>query len=231
MDLSVVVPVYNEEARLKPFLTDLEKFMGGNAGCEIVFVNDGSNDGSLAILKEFSKSHRSAKIVSYDKNRGKGYAVKTGVFAAAGKKIIFIDADCSTSPAEIKNMLPMLDNFDVVAGDRTHYESDVKQPFLRRTTGKLFNFWANTFFGINVKDNLCGFKGFRSNVARDLFKNLASDRWIFDVEIFYKARKKHYSLAQMSIKWVHRDGTKIRMFDPFKMFVQLISLRLRLIGK
>ncbi|MEK6967629.1 MAG: dolichyl-phosphate beta-glucosyltransferase [Nanoarchaeota archaeon] len=231
MDLSIVIPVYNEESRIKPFLRDLEDTIRRMPDYEIIFVNDGSKDSTMSILNDFSKKQREVKIISYKKNRGKGYAVRKGVLSSNGKKIIFIDADGSTKPQEIFQMLTLLDSYDVVVGDRTQYESSVDQPVLRQITGKLFNFYANLIFGINVKDNLCGFKGFQREVAKILFRNMISERWIFDVEIFYKIRKNNYSLRQMSIKWNHKEGTKIKPFDPFKMFLQLFFLRIKLMKK
>lgn len=229
MNLSIIVPVFNEEDRIRPFLADLSNFTQKLKDYEIIFINDGSKDNTLDILAEFSRKDKRIRIISYKGNMGKGYAVRKGIMSAKGEKIIFIDADGSTKPREIANMLPLLDEFDVVVGDRTHYESSIDQPVLRQTTGRLFNFYANLIFGINVKDNLCGFKGFRHKAAINLFRNVVSNRWIFDVEIFYKIRKNNYSLHQMSIKWEHREGTKIKFFDPFKMFLQLILLRIKII--
>jgi dolichyl-phosphate beta-glucosyltransferase len=228
MKVSIIVPVYNEENRIKPFITDMENFMKKLKNYELIFVDDGSRDGTLNILRELAKKHRSVRIMTYKENRGKGYAIKKGVMAANGKKVIFIDADGSIRPKEIKNMLPLLDKYDVVVGDRTHYESNVNQPLLRKITGKLFNLYVNVLFGVRIRDNLCGFKGFKNNIGKVLFRNQLSDKWIFDVEMFYKIRKNNYSMNQMSIKWEHKKGTKIKFFDPFKMFLQLAMLRAKL---
>ena len=231
MKVSVVVPVYNEENRIYPFIADLDRYTKTIADMEVIFVNDGSSDGTIDILKKYAAHHRNTRIVSYSKNRGKGYAVKQGVAAATGEKIIFIDADNATRPNEITKMADLLDKFDVVVGDRTHPKSYVAQPSLRQATGKLFNFYANTLFGINVRDNLCGFKGFNRAAAKQLFRGMVSDRWIFDIELFYKIRKSGMSLGHMPIKWEHKEGTKIKFLDPFRMFFQLLFLRIKLIRR
>jgi len=197
MKTSIIVPVYNEELRIKPFLNELGHNL--NPSWEIIFVNDGSNDNTLSILKGFKV--RNKKIISYKKNKGKGFAVKTGVMAAKGDFIIFIDADGSIDPSHIETLLNKLKKYDVVVGTRASKQSEVKQDFLRKIIGITFNHYVNLLFHTDIKDNLCGFKGFRKNTAKHLFKNLLSKRWIFDVELFYKIKKQNLSLYEMPIKW------------------------------
>jgi len=226
MKVSIIVPCYNEESRIKPFLTSLIQFSKANLkNYEIVVVNDGSKDKTLDVLKEFSKD---IKLVSYDKNKGKGGAVREGILSAKGEKILFIDADGSIQPDEIPKMLEELDNYDVVVGDRASKDSNVNAIALRNMTGKLFNFYVNILFRCKTWDNLCGFKGFKKEIAKDLFTNLIAYGWIFDVELFYKIHKKNYTLYKLPIKWVHKGDSKIKLLDPFKMFFQLIKLRMKL---
>ena len=226
MKVSIVVPCYNEENRIKPFLTSLIQFSKANLkNYEIIFVNDGSKDKTLDVLKEFSKD---IKLISYEKNKGKGGAVREGILSSMGEKVLFIDADGSIQPDEIPKMLEKLDSYDVVVGDRASKDSDVNAIALRNITGKLFNFYVNVLFGYKTWDNLCGFKGFKKEIAKDLFTNLIAYGWIFDVELFYKIHKKNYTLYKLPIKWVHKGDSKIKLLDPFKMFFQLIKLRMKL---
>jgi dolichyl-phosphate beta-glucosyltransferase len=161
---------------------------------------------------------------------GKGYAVKTGIMASKGQFVIFIDADGSIDPEEIKKMGKNLIGFDAVVGTRASNKSVVKkQPLIRKALGIIFNTYVNAVFGICVKDTLCGFKGFKYNVAMKIFRNLKSNRWVFDVEIFYKIRKNKYTLYQTPIHWVHKENTKIKRLDPLKMFLDVLILRLKLI--
>src|SRR3989344_3196133 len=223
MKVSIVVPCYNEENRIKPFLTSLIQFSKDNLkSYEIIVVNDGSKDKTLDVLKEFSKD---IKLISYEKNKGKGGAVREGVLSSIGEKVLFIDADGSIQPDE---MLEKLDSYDVVVGDRASKDSDVNAIALRNITGKLFNFYVNVLFGYKTWDNLCGFKGFKKEIAKDLFTDLIAYGWIFDVELFYKIHKKNYTLYKLPIKWVHKGDSKIKLLDPFKMFFQLIKLRMKL---
>ena len=226
MKVSIVVPCYNEENRIKPFLTSLIQFSKDNLkSYEIIVVNDGSKDKTLDVLKEFSKD---IKLISYEKNKGKGGAVREGVLSSIGEKVLFIDADGSIQPDEIPKMLEKLDSYDVVVGDRASKDSDVNAIALRNITGKLFNFYVNVLFGYKTWDNLCGFKGFKKEIAKDLFTDLIAYGWIFDVELFYKIHKKNYTLYKLPIKWVHKGDSKIKLLDPFKMFFQLIKLRMKL---
>ena len=147
---------------------------------------------------------------------------------ARGEYIIFIDADGSIDPSEISKMGEMLTKYDVVVGDRTSELSKIEQPFIRKFLGVIFNNYVNLLFRVHVKDFLCGFKGFRRNVALNLFCDLKSNRWIFDVEIFYKIRKINYTMYKLPIKWIHKADTKMKKLDPLKMFFEALILRLRL---
>jgi dolichyl-phosphate beta-glucosyltransferase len=224
--ISIVVPAYNEAGRMKPFLTRLVAMLR-KGNYELIVVDDGSSDDSAGISKELTKGMRRARIISYKPNRGKGYAVKTGMLAAKGDPIIFIDADGSIPPEEIPRMAEALKKYDFVVGDRSSSKSMVTQPKMRKYLGVMFNTYINMLFGLGVSDYLCGFKGFRRKAAMEIFKGLVSERWIFDVEVFYRAKKGGYSLYKMPIRWVHKEKTKIRTFDPLKMFWQALLLRLK----
>ena len=224
--ISIIVPAYNESKRIRSFLKDLVKF-AKKGNYEIIIVDDGSTDNTGSVIKKITKDFKKIKIISYKPNMGKGYAVKTGIMKARGEYIIFIDADGSIHPKEIPKMERMLKEYDIVVGDRSSIFSKIKQPRARKFLGVLFNNYMNTIFRVDVKDFLCGFKGFRRNAAKTLFKDIISNRWIFDVEIFYKSRKANYTLYKLPIKWVHKPDTKIKRLDPPKMFFEALILRLR----
>ncbi|MFH1054129.1 MAG: dolichyl-phosphate beta-glucosyltransferase [Candidatus Woesearchaeota archaeon] len=227
--VSIIVPVYNEENRAPDFLNSLIKFCRVNLeDYEILFVNDGSTDNTIEMLKKLALGDSCIKIFTYKENKGKGAAVQIGVFKAEGEKIIFIDADGSIPADEIPKMVQELEEYDVVAGSRTNKDSEVRQPFYRVFSGVSFNIIVNLLFSVNIKDNLCGFKGFKKDAATDLFKDLIDKRWVFDVEVFFKIRKRGYSLKDIPINWVYKTGSKMTLFDPMKMFFRLIVLRLKL---
>lgn len=229
IELSIVVPAYNEANRIGPFLKNILDFSMANLeNYEIIIVNDGSTDNTEDVIKKLINGRNDVQLIRYSPNKGKGEAVKAGIFNSSGEKIIFIDADGSIQPDLIPNTTEKLDEYDVVAGDRSLKESKIKNTVTRWFTGKLFNIIVGILFQSKIRDNLCGFKGFRKDVAIDLFSNLITRRWLFDVEIFYRIKQKNYILYQMPIKWEHVEDSKLTFLDPFKMFCELFILRVKL---
>lgn len=234
LEVSIIVPVYNEEKRIPKFFRDLLN-TSTKLDCEIILVNDGSFDNTLFVIEnilkdmgDIEKENEKINIISYKENRGKGYAVRKGVMSAKGEKIIFIDADGSIHPDNIPRMVEKLDEYDIVVGDRNSKNSKIKTGMLRKITSVLFNVHVALIFNSKIRDNLCGFKGFGANIAKDLFNDMLEERWLFDVELFYKIRKRSYSHCGLPLEWVHMNGTKMSITDPLKMFVQLINLRWKL---
>ena len=229
MNFSIVVPLYNEEKRITPFLNELLKLINlENQLKEVIFVNDGSTDKSEKKLNLFKKKSKKIKIISLRKNKGKADALKEGILISKGDYIIFIDADNSINPLQIQNMVPFFGKYDVIVGSRSHKNSKVFQPLLRKLTSSLFNPYVNFLFHTNIEDHLIGFKAFRKDIAKNIFKSIISKRWIFDVEIFFKLRKEGYTIKEIPIIWVHKDNSKMSILDPIKMALELFELRFRI---
>lgn len=229
MQTSIVIPAYNEEKRITPFLLALLDFSRRRKEVEVIIVNDGSTDKTLEVVHKIANGNNEVKIVSYECNRGKGWAVKQGIETAQGEKIVFIDADGSIPPSEIPKMLEKLDQYDIVVGDRTSPYSNVTQSTIRRIIGIMFNSYVRTLFQEDIPDHLCGFKGFKKHIAKDLFMDLKTDGWIFDVELFHIIKKKNYSLFQLPISWEYKKESKLNLLDPIKMALQLLFLRWKLL--
>lgn len=229
MEVSIIVPAYNEEKRIFNFLPHLIAFSKNNLkDYEIIAVNDGSIDKTSDVINQFKKQDKRIKLISYANNMGKGYAVREGVFFSKGKKVLFIDADGSTMPDQIPSMLKELDNYECVVGNRMDKRSKVLITRYRAFTQKLFNLLVKILFNSEIDDNLCGFKGFKSEIARDIFYKLHDYGWIFDVELFYKIKKRGYSLKRIPVEWKWVGESKIKITDPFWMFLKLLRLlRLR----
>lgn len=224
--LSIIVPVYNEENRMPGFFRSLDGFCRRYIkNYEIIAVNDGSKDKSLEVLK--AMPYPNLEIISYSPNKGKANAVKEGVKAAKGSHLLFIDADGATAPDEIAKMLPLFKEYDVVVGSRNLKESQADKDFNRRILSFGFNTYVSILFGMNFTDYLCGFKGFRADIAKRLFHNLKSKRWIFDVELFYRIKKSNTSCIEIPIRWEHRYESNMKKLDIIKIFFQLIWLRFR----
>ncbi len=227
--LSVIVPAYNEEARIKPFLQQLLSFKQKNSFVsEVIVVDDGSTDSTLAILKEFGNRIR---VISYKPNRGKGHAVKTGILAAKAGLVCFMDADGATPASQLTDMYNALQRNDVVVGNRKTKKARIiaRQPLYRRFLSWGFNTTVQILFNFNVKDLLCGFKGMRTDLGKEIAKKLISNRWIFDVEIIARANALGAKFGVIPIEWSHVKGSKMKIgFNTIKMFFKLIKLRIAL---
>ncbi len=232
IDLSILIPAYNEGKRIPKFLGELINFSSLNLErFEIIIIDDGSNDDTKDVVRSIIKNQENVRLISYSENKGKGHAVLMGVLKARGEFVLFIDADGSIKPEEISNMYTFYrkNKYDIIVGSRISLASNITnpQPLRRRLMSKIFNLYSNILFRININDLLCGFKGFTKNAAIQVFKNLKAFRWEFDVEILYLARKNKLKVYQLPIEWKHEEGSKIKPLDPIFILLNLIVLRLR----
>jgi len=228
MKSSIIVPAYNEENRIKPFLNKLIAYCKKNLkSYEIILVNDGSKDNTLEVLNKYKSNI--VRVVTYRNNRGKGHAVKEGIFSAKGNNILFIDADGSIPPFEIPHMLKKLDKFDVVVGTRNVKESKVEKTIYRKILSWGFNTYVSILFFMRFTDYLCGFKGMKKSAATKIFRKLISERWLFDVEMFYRIKKAKLSCFELPITWAEKGDSHLRMKTWITFFFQLIFLRIRLL--
>jgi len=231
IDISILVPAYNEETRIPEFLKELLKFADNNLeNYEIIVINDGSLDKTKETVLKIIKNYNHARLLSYNDNMGKGHAVLQGILNAKGRFILFIDADGSIRPPEILNMYKIFQKFhlDIIVGSRISKSSNIteSQPLSRRLMSKIFNIYSNLLFRININDLLCGFKGFSREVANKVFIDLKAYRWEFDVEILYRARKNGFKVFELPIEWRHEEGSKMKLLDPIFIFLNLFKLRL-----
>ncbi|MBY9015361.1 MAG: glycosyltransferase family 2 protein [Candidatus Lokiarchaeota archaeon] len=229
--ISILIPAYNEEKRIPKFLKDLQNFAGNNLeSYEIIVINDGSLDKTKETVLKLITDYNQTRLISYDDNMGKGYAVLQGVLNAKGKFILFLDADGSIKPPEILKMYRIFQkfHFEIMVGSRISKSSNIteSQPLSRRLLSKIFNLCSNLLFRININDLLCGFKGFSREVAKKIFIDLKAYRWEFDVEILYRARKNGFKVFELPIEWRHEEGSKIKLLDPILIFINLFRLRL-----
>lgn len=227
--LSVVIPAYNEETRLGDTLKQIRSFLGRQTyPSEILLVDDGSTDQTVRVA-ERELSQFPHTIVSNGKNCGKGSAVRKGMLLAAGKYVLFTDADLSTPIEEVSRFIRSLEEgYDVVIGSRALKESrvEVHQAFLRESMGKIFNRLARIFTFREIRDSQCGFKGFRREAAKELFSEQKMDGFSFDVEIVYLAQRKGLRILEMPVTWRNSPQSRVRLLgDPMKMFWDLLRIR------
>lgn len=232
VSLSVVVPAYNEQERIVSTLRrTLEYLAEQHPDSEVVVVDDGSRDETAARVEELAADEPRLSLIVLPENRGKGAAVRTGVLAARGERILFMDADLSTPIEELEKLEPFLDEgYDVVIGSRGLAESDIRerQPFPREFMGRTFNLIVRSLLLGGFRDTQCGFKLFARDAARALFEAQTLDGFAFDVEVLLMARDRGYRIREVPVVWYHSPNSKVSpVTDASRMFVDLLRLRAR----
>jgi len=231
--LSIVIPFYNEEKRLesgKKLIDGIKSIRSSfKDPLEFMLVNDGSLDNTVLVLNKVRKALKNIPIsvISYLPNRGKGYAVKQGVLKCSGGKIIVMDADLSVDITEIPKFVKELDFCDVIIGSKKHLltQTRKKQKVPRRILGKGYTLITNYLLGLNFTDITCGFKAFRSEAAKSIFRRQSIDRWAYDSESLFIAKKMNYSTKELPVSWRHIEGSRVNpLTDTGKSFKDLITI-------
>jgi len=233
--ISIVFPCYNEADRLKYTFKDIQKFQENKVAnnFEIIFVNDGSSDNTFQILKKYKKENtklnKRIKIISYQNNKGKGYALKKGISIAKFDWILTLDTDISVSITQlsdwIKHKKIKKENL-IYFGSRNLTDSNIKFKMYRKLIGLIFIKIIKIFFNINLSDTQCGFKLYKKDIARKLFSNLKMLDFTHDIEIVLKSKKKGYRIKELPVNWIHKKGSKISVFkDSLKMFISLLKIK------
>ncbi len=234
MFLSVIIPAYNEEARLPMTLAATRDYLAKEfpTDSEIIVVDDGSSDNTFSLTEQFAKNHPDipVKALNYGGNRGKGYAVRHGMLHAAGEWRLFCDADLATPVEEYAVVAARMnaDKTEIGIGSRPLRESHlvVHQPWYREALGRGFNKVVQLLTVSGIQDTQCGFKVFSARAACDVFKRAKLDGYIFDAEVLYIAHKLGYKISEVPIRWSHKDGSKVSLLrDGIKMVIDLLPIR------
>ncbi len=233
VDLSVVIPVYNEEERIVNTVSLIRHFLSKRGeSFEVIISDDGSLDGGPGLVEEKFDGLAEVKLIREQHNRGKGAAVRRGVLAARGEYIIFMDADLSYPVDTIDSCMAALEEYDVAAGSRDLPESsiDVTPTLLRRVTGPVFKAIVRQLVLPGFTDTQCGFKGFRSQAAHDIFLNCTINGFAFDVEVLALARLFGYSITELPVRLqVDSSDSQINLTsDPVLMVMDLLKIRARI---
>jgi glycosyltransferase involved in cell wall biosynthesis len=228
--LSIVIPAYNEAARID--LT-LERVMSCVAAqgwdAEVLVIDDGSTDTTPQIVERWMQDHPRLHLVKNDGNRGKGYSVRNGLLQAAGEVVMFTDADLSAPMEEAERLMAALaDGADVAIGSRwmDKARQTIHQPLYRRFFGRCFNWVTRTVMGLPFKDTQCGFKAFKRPAAQVIFRLQRIERWGFDPEILFIARKLGYEVREVPVTWGHDERSRMSYLkDGMKMLEEMAIIR------
>jgi dolichyl-phosphate beta-glucosyltransferase len=228
-ELSIVIPAYNEELRLPATLSRIAAYIRScGRPVEVVVVDDGSRDRTIAVGESFRGEIPSLRVISNGQNRGKGYSVRHGMQEATGRVVLFTDADLSAPIEEVEKLLPAMQNNDVAIGSRAVDRSLItvhESPF-REFAGIVFNKLVRLILWLPFVDTQCGFKAFRRDSSRILFEQQTIERFGFDPELLYLARHHGLRSVEIPVRWGHSPATKVNMLrDSVQMFLDVFIIR------
>jgi len=227
---SIVIPAYNESARIRgtieKILVNIQR-QGWDA--EVLVVNDGSTDDTARLVQSYAAENPALRLLHNPGNRGKGYSVRHGMLHANGEVILFSDADLSSPIEEADKLFAAVNSgADVAMGSRwlrAELQTQ-RQPLYRQLFGRIFNLALRILLGLQYRDTQCGFKAFTRRAAQTIFPLQHIERWGFDPEILYLARKFGLKIQELPVQWAHRDGTRINpLRDGIRMFVEILKIR------
>ncbi len=227
---SIIIPAYNESARVGATLGKVLAHVAQRGwDAEIIAVDDGSRDNTVEIIRSYAEKNSRLRLLQNPGNRGKGYSVRNGMLHARGEMLLFSDADLSSPIEEADKLFAAIaGGADIAIGSRW-LRRDLqtqRQPFYRQIFGRVFNLLLRITLGLRFKDTQCGFKAFTRSAAKTIFPLQQIERWGFDPEILYLARKFGFKVAEVPVEWAHSEGTRISpLRDGTQMFAEMLKIR------
>jgi glycosyltransferase involved in cell wall biosynthesis len=231
LDLSIVIPAYNEDQRLPKTLAAIVEFLKSKPyRAEIIVVDDGSTDHTAAAVTAARENFPELRLLSNNGNRGKGFSVRHGMLEARGEIALFTDADLSTPIEETDKLLAAIveQGYDAAIGSRAVDRSliEVHQSLIREYAGIFFNRLVRAIMGIAFSDTQCGFKAFRLDRTRVIFEQQRIERFGFDPELLFLAKRNGLRVAEVPVRWRHDAATKVNFpADGVHMFLELLLIR------
>jgi dolichyl-phosphate beta-glucosyltransferase len=230
VNYSIVIPAYNEGRRLAPTLQKVLAYVHQQKwDAEVIVVNDGSTDDTAEIVRSFAASNPDLTLLNNPGNRGKGYSVRHGMLKARGEVIVFSDADLSSPIEEMPKLLQAISQgADIAIGSRWLRAElqTTRQSLHRQLFGRIFNGLNRIILGLHFKDTQCGFKAFTRRAAQTILPLQQIERWGFDPEILFLARKFGFHLVEVPVRWGHVGGTRINpLLDGSRMFQEMLRIR------
>jgi dolichyl-phosphate beta-glucosyltransferase len=229
--LSIIIPAYNEEARLPATLDTIIAWLNQRSWsfCEVIVVDDGSTDQTVSVAKKFSGAGPCFRVLRNPGNHGKGYSVRHGMLAARGEWLLFSDADLSSPIEEFDKLYAAAERESaaIAIGSRALDRSliGVHQPLFRERAGQVYNLAMRAALRLDLADTQCGFKLFRRDAALAAFSRQKLERFSFDAEVLFIARKLGFVITEVPVRWNNVEGSKVGMFNGAQSFLDLITIR------
>lgn len=228
MHLSVIIPAYNEEQRLGRTLESVRSYLARQPyEYEIIVVNDGSTDGTGQVVRRSQADSKRIRLIEYSPNRGKGFAVRTGMGEATGEYRLFMDADGSTPIEEIEKFWPRFkEGNSVVIGSRRVPGSVIRteQPGYRLFLGWALRKAVQAIVGTRIVDSQNGFKAFTAAAADAIFPEQTVSGWAFDIEILVLARARGFAIAEVPIVWTDDRKSKVTARGMLSMLAEVVRI-------
>jgi glycosyltransferase involved in cell wall biosynthesis len=228
-DLSIIIPSYNEELRLPATLERIAAYLlTSGRQAEVLVVDDGSTDGTAAVAEYFRIKIPALRVVSNGVNCGKGYSVRHGMQEARGRLALFTDADLSAPIEEAGKLIDALETYDLAIGSRALDRSliTVHESASREFAGIIFNRIVRSILWLPFVDTQCGFKAFQRERCSIIFEQQTIERFGFDPELLYLARRHGLRAVEIPVRWGHSPATKVSMFhDSIQMFIDVFTIR------
>jgi len=229
IELSIIVPSFNEELRLPASLDHIAEYVAASRrSTEVLVVDDGSTDRTAEVAAAYADRIANLRVLKNGENRGKGYSVRHGMLEAKGEVVLFTDADLSAPIEEADKLLAAMEQYDVAIGSRAMDRSLIKvhESAFREFAGIVFNRIVRTVLWLPFVDTQCGFKAFRRERCRILFEQQRIERFGFDPELLFLARRHGLKAVEIPVRWSHSPATKINMMrDSIQMFVDVFTIR------
>ncbi len=234
MYLSVIIPAYNEAQRLPATLEAVNRYLTGQPyEYEIIVVDDGSSDQTGRIVTELKSKISNLRLVGYEHNRGKGYAVKQGILGARGQHCLYLDADNAVALEQIENFWPQIKaGYDIVIGSIAIKGAGVQEnaAWYRRILGRCSKYLIRILTVSGIKDTQRGFKLLSARAAKDIFPLVTIDGFGFDIELLLIASKRGYRIKEMPVAWINANNSKVNLASYFKTLKELIEIKSNQLG-
>ncbi len=226
---AIVIPVLNEEKRIRKGILELEKFISSQLkgySIKVIIADGKSADKTIEIIKKLQRNFPNLYLKQIGR-KGKGFQLKKTFSEVKTDFIIYMDVDLATPLKYIKELIFWLEkDYDIVIGSRHKKESKIKRNFIRKILGLSYSFLVRLLFKSSILDYQCGFKGFNTKKLKLILSEVEEENWSFDTEIILRALKKEFKIKEIPIEWEDKSGSKVNLLkDSFSMFFILLKLR------